>query len=175
MTNDTPSDPRSDEEQAQAVEQAAAEAAEAVEELSGLTGQAYHDVDYAFELLVAFAPFVQPEYVDEHTVFDEEEASSVLNEDVAIGERSSLGRLALSEALADAQTTVTDARGILNALPHEVVVTAAKVSAIAVEAVGSEPSDYTAGGHGFTADGRHRENCDALKQLFLVETDETEE
>lgn len=129
-----------------------------LDSLRDAVGQKYLLASDAFELLLPFAEDVSPTFVDENTFYDTDDAETAVD--------TSVGGLALSGALEETQESSRDARGIVSTPPHEMIVTYAEVSDILVRALGGEASDYTAGGSGFTHDGRHDENVETLEELL---------
>lgn len=129
-----------------------------LDELESASGQSYITSVDAFELLVPFAGHVTAEFATEHTHFDPEGDDADPTEE--------MGALALSGALESTQRSANQARGIVTIEPHRMLVTYSDVSAILVDALGSESSDYQAGGAGFTADGRHDENVETLTNIM---------
>jgi hypothetical protein len=125
----------------------------ALDELREASGQEYIQAWAAFPLLYPFRDDVTDEFILDHTLFDSADEFSNDEDN---------GALALSGAVEDRQRSADEARGMTNVAPHEMLVTYSDVSAILAEAIGEEPSDYTAAGHGFTADGRHEENVEAV-------------
>jgi hypothetical protein len=125
-----------------------------LDELRDNSGQSYILAGSAAEILRPFRTDVTREFVVEHTLSDAD--------DVDVEPSDYNGLLALHGALEAKQRSSREARGITSVHAHKMLVTYSDVSAIIVEALGGEPSDYTAGGHGFTADGRHEENVEAI-------------
>lgn len=120
-------------------------------------GQTYMTAEFAADLMYPFTEFVTDDFIVEHTLFGERELQQV--------ERVEVAAHALFERLETAQDSVSGTDGTARGDPHEMVVLYAKVSAILVGALGGEPSDHVAGGHGFTFDGRHEENVEILEEL----------
>lgn len=129
---------------------------EAFEQLEDNSGQSYLPSKDAFDILIPFGGEVTEDFVLQNTLFDEDDIEDEVD--------PKLGALALSTALEGVQRSSKDARGITNVAPHTMLVTYSDVSAILVKALGGEPSNYTAGGSGFTADGRHDSNVSTLKE-----------
>lgn len=131
---------------------------EAMAVLNDSSGQTYTTADEAFKVLHPFGEHVTVEFITETNPHMEAGEADPEDDDEAV--------LALSYALEQVQRSSHDARGLLRTFPHEMVVTMSDVSTIVVEAIGEEPSDYTAAGGGFTADGRHDENMETLNERF---------
>lgn len=125
-----------------------------MQRLEEASGQGYIRTSTAWELLAAFHEQVEDDYV-----FGQVDVMEP-GDQITDTDRG----LALSHALEERQRSDAEARGMTNVLPHEMLVTYSDVSAILVEALGDEPSDYTAGGYGFTSDGRHDSNISTLKE-----------
>jgi len=130
--------------------------ADALDVLREAAGQSYLLTEEAAKILHPFRTDVEPAFVVNHTMFDAEDVADDPSEDH--------GALALSGALESKQRSAREARGITSVQPHEMLVTFSDVSAIIVEALGGEPSQHVAGGHGFTADGRHDSNVETLAE-----------
>lgn len=129
---------------------------EAFDGLTSAKGQGYLKAENAWKILREFAGHVEVEFVEKH---------DPNGEDIESVNKFDKGH-ALSHALEDEQRSSEEARGLVNTLPHEMLVTYSDVSGILVEALGGEPSDITMGGSGFTADSRHDENCEKLRELL---------
>lgn len=127
---------------------------EAIDALQNHTGQTYLTSREAFRILAPFADEVVDAFIVENIEYATEE------------EPDGDAMVALAESLADTQRLSRDTRGIVNTWPFQPLVTHSDVSAIIVEAMGGEPSDYTAGGAGFTADGRHDRNVGTIDELL---------
>lgn len=69
----------------------------------------------------------------------------------------------------------SEARGMVSVPYYEPIAGWDDVSSMLVEALGGEPSDFTAGGRGFTADGIHDENVETLKDLLDYEEPDDDE
>lgn len=131
---------------------------EAVKSLSDARGQGYRRAREATFLLFAFAEDVAPEFVAENWPYDHTSAYDQPHDEAAVN--------VLQDVMADRQDLARDARGTVFAHRNVPVITNADLSALLVEALGGEPSDAVMGGHGYTADVRHRENLDVLDDLL---------
>lgn len=140
-------------------------ALDAFDELQESKGQSYLRATHAWELLTAFARQVSDEYVRDSGVVPD--TNSLENADT-----TEYAGLALSRDLNDVQRSSDDARGLVNTWPHEMLVTYSDVSDILTRALGGEASDYTAGGAGFTSDGKHNENVKTIEAALGVSTAE---
>ena len=134
---------------------------DALEQLCGSPGQRYLLADTAFELLRPFAHRAEATWIADQT--------GTPVGDLPKNDHEQSGRLAFSEAVGDKQRQARNARGILSVLPHQPVLTYADLSAILVDALGGEPSDYQAAGSGFTADGKHSRNIKQLRDRLGIE------
>ena len=102
-----------------------------------------------------FPHLVTDEYVYEHYPYADPDEGNIEDGDQ---------QMALSHHLADTQRAARDTRGIVNVAPHVMLVTYSDVTEIIAEALTGESSDHSAGGAGFTADGRHDENVEIIKE-----------
>lgn len=129
---------------------------DAFEELVDKSGQSYMLAEGAWAYLQPFTKTVTDQFVRDYDERAEE------GDDIEGCDRA----FALSKALADKQRATEDARGFINAWPHEQVVTAVDVTAILVEAIGEEPSNASYAGRGFTADARHDANVNTIDNVL---------
>jgi len=133
---------------------------DALDVLREASGQSYVLSGEAIKILHPFDSDVTKEFVVEQTVLGPEDVSDEPTDEA--------GALALSAALEDKQRSAKQARGITSVAPHKMLLTYSDVSASIVEALGGESSDHTAGGYGYTADGRHDENVSTLEEQLDV-------
>lgn len=124
-------------------------------QLKGYPGQEYLLADHAWDLLQSLGRVATEEWVAARHNKPVEEVN--FHEDAA---------WALSVALEEAQRPARDARGLVQAWPHRMIVTAADISQIIVTAIGEEPSGASMVGHGSTLDVRHEENIEIIAEAL---------
>lgn len=127
--------------------------------LTNYSGQSYLTADDAWYILGEFHEAVEYDFIQENHPYANQIDSPEEVEDED-------GPMALSMALKKTQRASTQARGMVSTWPHEVIVTAADVSEMLVEALGGEPSEASYAGAGSTADARHEENIETLRTLL---------
>lgn len=131
---------------------------EALRRLEDSSGQTYLTADTAWETLAPFADDVVEGFIRQRDPYGEEADEDELD-----------AAYSLSMALKDVQRPAAESRGIVSVYPHEMLLTYSDLSTILVEALGGEPSDTSYAGAGFTADARHDENVETLRELLDVE------
>jgi len=111
---------------------------EATVHLDSLVGQSYYEPDRAGQVLLPLVGHCTDEWLADRDTDDPSEA--------------------VVHAIADEQQLARDARGITTVPDYNPVISGADISALLVEMLGAERSDYSAVGFGSTADGRYRAN-----------------
>lgn len=135
---------------------------EAIDILTEQSGQGYLLARRAFDIMAQFADDLDAEYAAEWANDDQMQMVDPEADDV--GRDKAV--IALSEHLADLQRPTNEARGLVRAHAHQMVVTYSDVSDIIVSALGGEPGRSSAAGAGFSADERHEKNVAAIKDLL---------
>lgn len=135
------------------------DAEDAFETLADYSGQSYITAEDAWYILCEFHEAVHSNFVFENHPYAGEGKEVETPDDITREDRA----MALSMALKSNQETGTQARGIVSTWPHQMIVTAADVSEILVEAIGDAPSDASYAGAGFQADARHEEDIETLR------------
>lgn len=134
---------------------------EAFDNLAGMSGQSYITVDTAFQHVAMWAQAAKTAWVAQYDDDADEEDPGPFN--------GPDRQWAVSVALRERARYADEARGIVEAWPHEQILTVADASDVLVEMVGGEPGEGMSTGGGARRDEAHKQNITTLEEAFDIE------